>query len=116
MNMRDQALEPLLRINYENAYSNLEIKQVLSGHSMKDEDRRLFLNIVYGCLQNQIYLDYIIKQNSSRPVNKLHKEVSEILRIAIYQIYFLDKIPSYAIVNESVNLAARIQPQGQRVY
>ena len=113
MNMREQALETLLRINYEKAYSNLEIKQVLSGHSMKDEDRRLFLNIVYGCLQNQIYLDYIIKQNSSRPVNKLHREVSEILRIAIYQIYFLDKIPSYAIVNESVNLAARIQPQAK---
>nr|WP_320025592.1 16S rRNA (cytosine(967)-C(5))-methyltransferase RsmB [uncultured Acetobacterium sp.] len=113
MNIRKQALETLLKINYDGAYSNLEIKRVLSNHPLKDEDRRLYLNIVYGCLQNQMYLDYIIKQQSSRPVNKLHKEVSEILRIAIYQIYFLDKIPNYAIVNESVNLAAEIQPQAK---
>lgn len=113
MNIRQQALETLLRINYNGAYSNLEIKQSLKKNPLKDEDRRLFLNIVYGCLQNQMYLDYIIKQQSSRPMNKLHKEVSEILRIAIYQIYFLDKIPNYAIVNESVNLAAEIQPQAK---
>ncbi|MBC3887633.1 16S rRNA (cytosine(967)-C(5))-methyltransferase RsmB [Acetobacterium paludosum] len=113
MNIRQQALETLLKINYDGAYSNLEIKKTLSENPMKDEDRRLFLNLVYGCLQNQIYLDYIIKQHSSRPVNKLHKEVSEILRIAIYQLYFLDKIPNYAIVNESVNLAAAVQPQAK---
>lgn len=113
MTIREQALETLLRIDYEGAYSNLEIRQVLSKQSMKDEDRRLYLNIVYGCLQNQLYLDYIIMQNSSRTVKKLHKEVSEILRMAIYQLYFLDKIPAYAIVNESVKLAARIQPQAK---
>jgi len=112
-NIRKLALETLLRINYDGAYSNLEIKKTLQRFAIKDEDRRLYLNIVYGCLQNQIYLDYLIKQQSSRPVNKLHKEVSEILRIAIYQLYFLDKIPNYAIVNESVNLAAEIQPQAK---
>lgn len=87
-NIRKLALETLLRINYDGAYSNLEIKKTLQRFAIKDEDRRLYLNIVYGCLQNQIYLDYLIKQQSSRPVNKLHKEVSEILRIAIYQLYF----------------------------
>lgn len=113
MNIRKLALETLLKIDYDGAYSNLEIKRTLLRFPIKDEDRRLYLNIVYGCLQNQIYLDYLIKQQSSRPVNKLHKEISEILRIAIYQLYFLDKIPNYAIVNESVNLAAEIQPQAK---
>ena len=112
-NIRKIALETLLKIDYDGAYSNLEIKRTLQCLVIKDEDRRLYLNIVYGCLQNQIYLDYLIKQQSSRPVNKLHKEVSEILRIAIYQLYFLDKIPNYAIVNESVNLAAELQPQAK---
>lgn len=112
-NIRKLALETLLKIDYDGAYSNLEIKSTLQRFPIKDEDRRLYLNIVYGCLQNQIYLDYLIKQQSSRPLNKLHKEVSGILRIAIYQLYFLDKIPNYAIVNESVNLAAEIQPQAK---
>ncbi len=112
-NIRKLALETLLKIDYDGAYSNLEIKSTLQRFPLKDEDRRLYLNIVYGCLQNQIYLDYLITQQSSRPVKKLHKAVSEILRIAIYQLYFLDKIPNYAIVNESVNLAAEIQPQAK---
>ncbi|HEY5537751.1 MAG TPA: 16S rRNA (cytosine(967)-C(5))-methyltransferase RsmB [Acetobacterium sp.] len=113
MNIRQQALETLLRINYEGAYSNLETKKVLSTNDIKAEDGRLYLNIVYGCLQNRSYLDYIIKQQSSKPIKELHKEVSEILRIAIYQIYFLDKIPDYAIVNEAVNLTVEVQPQAK---
>jgi len=112
-NIRKLALETLLKIDYDGAYSNLEIKRTLQRFPIKDDDRRLYLTIVYGCLQNQIYLDYLITQQSSRPVKKLHKEVSEILRIAIYQLYFLDKIPNYAIVNEAVNLAAEIQPQAK---
>jgi len=113
MNIRQQALETLLRINYEGAYSNLETKKVLSTKELKAEDGRLYLNIVYGCLQNRSYLDYIIKQQSSKPIKELHKEVSEILRMAIYQIYFLDKIPDYAIVNEAVNLTLEVQPQAK---
>lgn len=113
MNIRQQALETLLRINYEGAYSNLETKKVLSTKDLKAEDGRLYLNIVYGCLQNRSYLDYIIKQQSSKPIKELHKEVSEILRMAIYQIYFLDKIPDYAIVNEAVNLTLEVQPQAK---
>ena len=78
MNIRQQALETLLRINYEGAYSNLETKKVLSTNDINAEDWRLYLNIVYGCLQNLSYLDYIIKQQSSKPIKELHKEVSEI--------------------------------------
>lgn len=113
MNIRKQALKTLLRVNYEGAYSNLETKRVLSSRDIKPEDGRLYLNIVYGCLQNQGYLDYIIKQQSSKPIKELHKEVSEILRMAIYQIYFLDKIPDYAIVNEAVKLSIEVQPQAK---
>lgn len=113
MNVRQQALETLLRINYDGAYSNLETKKVLSSKDFKVEDGRLYLNIVYGCLQNRSYLDCIIKQQSSKPIKKLHKEVSEILRMAIYQIYFLDKIPDYAIVNEAVKLTVDVQPQAK---
>jgi 16S rRNA (cytosine967-C5)-methyltransferase len=111
VNIRKQALESLLEINYQGAYSNLEIKKVLFDRSIKPEDCRLYLNIVYGCLQNQSYLDYIIKQTSKKPIKELHKEVSEILRIAIYQLYFLDKIPDYAIVNEAVEITGEVQPQ-----
>ncbi|KNZ41178.1 16S rRNA (cytosine(967)-C(5))-methyltransferase RsmB [Acetobacterium bakii] len=113
MNIRQQALETLLRINHEGAYSNLELKKVFAANDIKAEDGRLYLNIVYGCLQNQSYLDYLVKQQSSTPIKKLHKEVREILRIALYQIYFLDKIPDYAIVNEAVKMTVEVQPQAK---
>lgn len=113
MNIRHLALDSLLRIDYEGAYSNLETKRTLASKRIKTEDRRLYLNIVYGCLQNRLYLDYLIAQQSSTPLKKLDKSVSEILRIAVYQIYFLDKIPDYAIVNEAVSLAEEVQPKAK---
>ncbi len=111
MGIREEIYHSLLRINYKGAYSNLEVKNVSKSH--KDEDRRLYLRVVYGSLQNQMGLDYLIQKQSGRPVKKIQKEVLEILRIAYYQLYFLDRMPAYAIVNESVKLVDKIKPKAK---
>ncbi len=111
MAIRKEIYQSLMRINYEGAYSNLEVKNVSSNH--KDEDRRLYLRIVYGSLQNQMGLDYLIQKQSGRSVKKIQKEVLEILRIAYYQLYFLDRMPAYAVVNESVKLVEKIKPKAK---
>ena len=113
MKIREQAVKTLLRVSREGAYSNLETKKVLGENHYKEEDRGLYLNIVYGTLQNKLYLDYLLKKHISKDLNKLDPEVLEILRIAVYQIYFLDKIPSYAAVNESVEITGRIKPKAR---
>lgn len=62
MNVRKQAVKTLLRVHQEGAYSNLEVKTVLAHPEIKAEDRGLYLNIVYGVLQKQIYLDYLLNR------------------------------------------------------
>ncbi|WKY42988.1 16S rRNA (cytosine(967)-C(5))-methyltransferase RsmB [Eubacteriaceae bacterium ES2] len=113
MNIRREAYKTLLRINYEGAYSNLEVKSILRDATIKDEDRRLYLSLVYGTLQNQMGIDHLIKQQIGRPLQKIQTEVLMILRIAYYQLYFLDRIPDYAIVNEAVKQTQKIKPKAK---
>ena len=61
--------------------------------------------MVYGVLENKIYLDFIIKQLSKIQITSLDKGIRMILRMGLYQIIYLDKIPAFAVVNESVRLA-----------
>ena len=107
MKARAQAVETLLRILREGAYSNLETRRVLSKGRLSVEDRGLYLNIVYGVVQNLYYLDDIIGRFVNRKLSQLDAEVLMILRTAVYQLVFLDKVPDYAVVNEAVEMTGR---------
>ena len=61
-NAREQAYKSLLKIDREGAFSNLEIRQTLSRLSFNAEDANLYTLLVYGVLQNQIFLDYCLDQ------------------------------------------------------
>ena len=99
---RKTAFETLLQIQKNSAYSNLALKDGLDG--LKTADRALATRIVYGCVSMKITLDYIISIYSKTKIQKLSKSVLELLRIGIYQIMFMDRIPDSAAVNESVKL------------
>lgn len=113
MNVRKQAVKTLLRVHQEGAYSNLEVKTVLAHPEIKAEDRGLYLNIVYGVLQKQIYLDYLLNRMVKKNIHQLDQVVLEILRTAYYQLFFLDRVPDYAVVNESVKLAGKMAPRAR---
>ncbi|MFU0833097.1 MAG: 16S rRNA (cytosine(967)-C(5))-methyltransferase [Oscillospiraceae bacterium] len=102
---REAALKALLRVNAEGAYSNLVLDHVLSGAQMEPRDKSLATTIFYGVLERRITLDYVIAHFSSIPLKKISPTALEILRIGVYQILYLTKIPFSAAVNESVQLA-----------
>ncbi|MBQ7975703.1 MAG: 16S rRNA (cytosine(967)-C(5))-methyltransferase RsmB [Clostridia bacterium] len=106
-NPREAALKVLFKIDYEGAYSNLALKGGLEG--LKTADRALATRIVYGCVSMKITLDYIISLYSKTKIQKLSRSVLELLRMGIYQIMFMDRIPDSAAVNESVKLAAKYE-------
>ncbi len=106
-NPRETALKVLFKIDYEGAYSNLALKDSMGA--LSGADRGLCTRLVYGCVSMKITLDYIISQYSKTKIQKLSKSVIEILRLGIYQIMFMDKIPDSAAVNESVKLAAKYE-------
>jgi len=107
MNAREAAFRSLLRIEKENRYSALELDSVISAEKPDDKEKALYTTLVYGVIERLITLDYIISIYSSKPVKRLDRNTSVILRLGVYQICMLDKIPDSAAVNECVKLAAR---------
>ncbi|KXG75987.1 16S rRNA (cytosine(967)-C(5))-methyltransferase RsmB [Thermotalea metallivorans] len=109
MNARKYALDILIDIEENQAFSNIAIHRHLKGKPIDGRDRRFITELVYGVMENKIYLDYIIQQFSKIKGDKISIPVMNILRLGLYQITYLDKVPPSAAVNESVNLAKKIQ-------
>lgn len=105
MNYREIILKILVDVNINGAYSNHAINQHLKSKNIENEN--LIREIVYGVIENKSYIDYIIAQSSSIKLKKIHPTILEILRMSVYQIVFMDKIPSRAAVNEAVNLSKK---------
>ena len=106
---REIALKTLYKIEKEEAYSNIALDQIIKENKNKINDRDIgFISeIVYGVTSWKLTLDEIIKKYSNIRLKKISPWILNILRMGIYQIVFLDKVPKSAAVNESVNLAKR---------
>ncbi len=107
MNERSLAFSILMKTETEDAYSNIEINKAFAASDIDARGRAFVTNIVYGVLQNKIRLDYIIGQFSKIPMRKITDDVKIILRMGLYQIIFMDKVPEYAVVNESIKLVRK---------
>ncbi len=104
LNAREASVKALFDIHKNSLYSQDVVKNY-DEYISKLEDRNLFRELVYGVIENQIFLDYVIKNLSKIKFKKIHPMILEILRIGLYQLLFSDKIPESAAVNESVKLA-----------
>ena len=102
MNDRTIAYKILLKIEKDKAYSNLTLDTVLG---QEDACYEPFVRaLVYGVIERKITLDYILSGILSQPIKKLKPQVLTVLRMGIYQIKYMDKVPVSAAVNESVKL------------
>ncbi len=106
---REIALKIVYKIDKEEAYSNIELNEQIKQNrkNLTEKDIGLISEIVYGVTTWRLTLDEIIKKYSKIKIKKISPWILNILRMGIYQIIFLDKIPKSAAVNESVNLAKR---------
>jgi len=102
---RDIAQSALYAVFYQGAYSNLGLNALLNKYEPPESERALASEIVYGVVQNYRLLDAYIASFSKTPLKKLQRRALIILRMAFYQLIFLDRIPESAVVNESVKLA-----------
>lgn len=71
----------------------------------KESDRALLKEIVYGALRNVPFLDFAIENLINKEISETDPYLLSLLRIGAYQIFFLERVPDYAIVNECVNAA-----------
>lgn len=107
MNARELAVNVLYKIEVGEAYSNAILSKELEKSDLNALDKALASELVYGVTTWKLTLDEIIKRYSSIKLKKISPWIINILRIGIYQITFLDKIPESAAVNESVKLAKK---------
>ena len=104
---RAAAFRVLLKIEQDGAYSNLALNHAIRESKLSGVDSAFVSALVYGVLERRITLDYIIKQYSKIPLRKIETKTKTILRMGVYQLLFMDKVPDSAAVNESVKLAKR---------
>ena len=114
MNSREVALNIINRVLIEGAYSNLVLSNELNEVDLNEKDRALVTELVYGTIRRKKTLDMIIS-NYIKDISLMDERVLNILRMAIYQMHFLDKVPEFAACNEAVELAKQISVQDSKL-
>ncbi len=112
MNVREIAFHSLVTICKDEGYSNIVVSQTIQKQGLADRDRRFYTELVYGTLRHMNYLDWIISQISSRKLAKLDPVCLAIIRLGLYQIFGMTKVPESAACNEAVKLATRFGNKG----
>ncbi len=105
-NPRVLALDTLIGVG-KGRYGNIAVDTVLRRANLTAPDKGLFTALVYGVLERQTTLDYLISRFSSRPLGELDERVLWTLRLGLYQLIYMDKIPDHAAVGETVALLPR---------
>lgn len=101
--MRFWVYNALNEVVNHNVYSNLYLRKHLL--EVEEKDRSLVTNIFYGTIQNYSYCHEAWKRYAQRKVNK---KISVLLTMSTYQIIFLNRVPKYAIINDAVDIAKKI--------
>ena len=106
-NVRELALEVLLEIG-KGEKSHLILRNVLEKYQYLTKQERAFLTrVTEGTIERMLELDYIINQYSKVKVKKMKPVIRNLLRLAVYQMKYMDNVPDSAACNEAVKLAVK---------
>ena len=104
INVRKVALMVLDRIEAAKRYSNIALDAAIEQSGVSGADRGLLTTLVYGVIERKMTLDHQIDKMASLPPSKIEASVRNALRLGLYQLIYLDRIPDHAAINESVEL------------
>ncbi|RDB33734.1 16S rRNA (cytosine(967)-C(5))-methyltransferase RsmB [Exiguobacterium sp. RIT594] len=104
MNVRDAAVTTLLKIGQGGAFSTISVHQMLEKRAISKADVGLYTELVYGTLSRELTLDYILEPFLTKQ-KKLDPFIRPLLRMSVYQLFYLDRIPDHAVINEAVEIA-----------
>ncbi len=105
--VRQLASGILLKVDSRQAYADILLDQTLKATDLSDRDRALLTELTYGTLRWRGNIDARLSRQLRRPLADADEFIRNLLRVTVYQLFFLDKIPDYAAVNEAVELAKR---------
>ena len=103
---RKTAYNVLFDVEKNGAYSNIELNRQIR---LLNPDSPAFVReLVYGVIENLIYIDHILSKLIDKGLKGVKKQPLTLLRMGIYQLRFMDSVPEYAAVNETVNMARKL--------
>lgn len=111
MNTRQAAFVSLQKYENGGKYLNIEADTAICRNALEGADRALYTNIVYGTVERRITLEYLLAQLCDRPLAKIDRNVAIILRMSLYQLRYLDRVPAYAVLQEAGELTRRFAAQ-----
>ena len=106
-NPRKLALDSLIKADAVSSFSNLEINTVISRSDLSKKDAGLYTALYMGVTEKLITLDYVISIYSSVKIDKIDTETKNALRLGLYQLMFMDRIPEYSAVSETVDICPK---------
>lgn len=113
INIRELALDILMEILEQGGLSHVVLSQALSKYQyLEKQDRAFITRVTEGTLEYLIQIDYVIGQYSTVKVSKMKPVIRTLLRMSVYQILYMDRVPDSAVCNEAVKLAVKRHFQG----
>lgn len=108
MSAREAALRTLVAMDHQKAWSDGHLKKTIQEEHLDRRDAALATRLCFGVLQNRMLLDHYLQQYSTMKLTKMESKVRNSLRLGLYQMLFLTKIPVSAAVSESVALTKKL--------
>ncbi len=107
-NVRELAVNMLLEITEKESYSHLVMRDVLDKYDyLPGRDKAFLKRVTEGTLERRIQIDYILDQFSRVPAASMKPFIRNLLRLSVYQLFFMDSVPDAAVCNEAVKLAGK---------
>lgn len=106
-NAREVAMKTLVACQRQGAWSDAYLKKAVRDGGLDRRDAALATRLCFGVLQNRMLLDWHLARYSKTPLSRLDIFMLQNLRVAVYQILMMDRIPDSAAVNEAVNLTRK---------
>jgi len=100
---RKLIVQGLLRVE-NSGFSNLVLPSLIDNDALSPQDKAFVSKVFYGTIERKITLNYILQHFISKPLKKLDKEVLAIMQSALYQMMYMNSVPSHAAINQAVSL------------
>ena len=107
MNARELTWNLLTEVNERGALSHEAFAEAMERYAPSGADRALVTRLFNGALERQETIDRVIERQTGRPVGKVKTKIRNLLRMSVYQMLFLQRVPAAAACNEAVSLAKK---------
>lgn len=107
MTAREAAFLSLQKFERDGKYSNIELSASIEKYGLAGVEKAFYTALLYGVIERKLTLDYILSFFSDRKTGDIDRDVKTAIYLGLYQLFFMDKVPESAAVNESVSLLTR---------